>query len=645
MINTTFLYASAALALLTTLALPTLPTGHRGTRLAVLASVSAVLLTYFAWRTSQTVLWQTQSFAAFYTQFILAIELLWLADVLHGLHFYAYASRQVTHAVDASLRQASVDVVIASYNEPEEILEKTLLCARRLVWSGPVQIYVLDDGKRDWLAALCARLGAHYLSRPDNSSAKAGNINHALDYLHGDFALLLDADFLVAPHAIDRLIAPMANPRVAVVQAPQDFYSPDPIQRSLGLQALSPTDQTQFFNGILQARDQGQAAFFCGTGGLLRVKALKEIDGFPTESVTEDIFLTLKLQARGWQSVTIDEAVATGLSPLSIDDMIAQRQRWGEGAVQMNAHLWRLGQAWKKGLGWAARLKFFPVYWVISYPVRLMSLLVPQLCLLLGWQPLVNAPMEQLLLAQGSIVLLMLAVNQWLAGQRTQLMVSQIWHDLLALRLTPVFLLRMLKPSGQLSFAVTPKSAAAKTRQTGQSHQRTYRFFDTVVSALVALTGLSLVVGLLSPSDSAGYQTSLLWAGVNLLRLWLVRAVLRREQPSEQEEVRVPAQLTGLWIDGVPAQALGDFHASESTLHQSGTTGNTGERDLSVLSIGSWQHIGRTDAQGRIHFHHPDSRGPWLSALVAGSLALGRQRLQERRTWRALTQTLKASIT
>lgn len=629
---------SAAAALLTAVALRFFSPDSRAARLGALWVLAWVLGVYFTWRLGQTVIWGEWSFTAIYTQALMAMELLWLFDVVHGLHFHAYGRRPLALTDGSALRQASVDVVIASYNEPRDILEKTLLCARRLVWSGPVRIHVLDDGKRAWLAQLCQELDVRYLSRPDNRGAKAGNINHGLDFLHGDFALLLDADFLVAPDAIEKLIAPMADAQVAVVQSPQDFYNPDPIQRSLGLDGLSPTDQVHFFNGILHARDNGDAAFFCGTSGLLRTRALKDIAGFPTESITEDIFLTLKLKARGWRSVTIEDAVATGLSPQSMDDLFAQRRRWGEGAVQMNSHIWRSGQEWLRSLGWSQRLKFFPVYWVISYPVRLVSLVVPQLCLLLGWQPLVNAPLQELMLAQGAVFVALVAFNQWMAGSRSQMLVSQIWHDLLALRLTPYFLLRLFKPHGQLVFAVTPKGSDARPGRPSP------RRFDLLVNALLVLTLAALAAGLSSADTSGVALASVFWSGVNLVRLWLVRASLRREQAALCEELQVPARLLPeLWVDGMPAMELGEFGASESAL-QGGP--GVGERQLALLHDGGKRQIGRTDALGRIHFHTVDGRSLWLSRLTAASLALGRERLHgDYSTARALAQTFKSSLT
>lgn len=63
------------------------------------------------------------------------------------------------------------------------------------------RVSVLDGERRHWLADLCAQKGCHYLSRPDNSHAKPGNINHAVRYLAAlssppDFVAVLDADFV-----------------------------------------------------------------------------------------------------------------------------------------------------------------------------------------------------------------------------------------------------------------------------------------------------------------------------------------------------------------------------------------------------------------------------------------------------------------
>ena len=98
---------------------------------------------------------------------------------------------------------------------------------------------MLDDSRRDWLKALCARLGCQYVSRPDNRHAKAGNINHALKLLAAlpdppEFISILDADFVPAPHFLKRAMTLFRDKTIGVVQTPQHFINPDPIQINLG---------------------------------------------------------------------------------------------------------------------------------------------------------------------------------------------------------------------------------------------------------------------------------------------------------------------------------------------------------------------------------------------------------------------------
>jgi cellulose synthase (UDP-forming) len=63
-------------------------------------------------------------------------------------------------------RPPLVDVFICTYNEEEAILERTIVGALALDYPH-YRVWVLDDGRRPWLEALAARLGANYLTRPD----------------------------------------------------------------------------------------------------------------------------------------------------------------------------------------------------------------------------------------------------------------------------------------------------------------------------------------------------------------------------------------------------------------------------------------------------------------------------------------------
>ena len=75
----------------------------------------------------------------------------------------------------------TVDVFIPTYNEPLDVLERTIVGALSLDYpADKLRVYVLDDQRRDWLKAFCERKNAIHVTRSNNAHAKAGNMNNGL---------------------------------------------------------------------------------------------------------------------------------------------------------------------------------------------------------------------------------------------------------------------------------------------------------------------------------------------------------------------------------------------------------------------------------------------------------------------------------
>ena len=107
----------------------------------------------------------------------------------------------------------SVDVYIPTYNEPMEVLEKTITGVLCLDYPN-FKAWVLDDGRRPWVKAFCEAKGVGYLTRPDNTHAKAGNINHALTKTSADFVAIFDADFIPQRNFLMRTVGFFADPGI-----------------------------------------------------------------------------------------------------------------------------------------------------------------------------------------------------------------------------------------------------------------------------------------------------------------------------------------------------------------------------------------------------------------------------------------------
>jgi cellulose synthase (UDP-forming) len=237
-----------------------------------------------------------------------------------------------------------IDVLIPTYNERENILRMTILAARRMEYARH-RVWILDDGRREWLRALCAELRVGYVTRSDNAHFKAGNLNSGLRHIlsleeRAAFVAVFDADFIAHPQFLQRTVALMKNPRVGIVQTPQRFYNPDPFQYAFGVHAAWPDDQRAWFEHRLPALDAKQSATCCGTSFLMRMAALLDLGAFPTQSISEDTLTSIQLRARDWHTVYLHEGLSVGLSTEGLAEFLVQRARWSLGTAQIWRYRW-----------------------------------------------------------------------------------------------------------------------------------------------------------------------------------------------------------------------------------------------------------------------------------------------------------------
>ena len=316
-------------------------------RWRILPITAAVVLTlrYIHWRFAVTVppLEQTANFLAGCV--FLAVECVAIAGSILSLITLS-RTRNRSGEVEANrawlsgkARLPKVDVFICTYNAEQAILERTIIGALAMDYCN-CRVWVLDDGRRDWLKSLAAELGCNYLTRPDNAHAKAGNINHALAHVAGlaeppDFISILDADFVPAKNFLSRALTLFHDKDVGVVQTPQHFINPDPIQSNLGAADAWPDEQRYFFDVVMPSKDAWGTAFCCGTSSVIRAAALSAIGGFPTDSVTEDYLITLRMRQAGYATVYLNERLSLGLAPEGLAEYVTQRSRWCLGFIQI----------------------------------------------------------------------------------------------------------------------------------------------------------------------------------------------------------------------------------------------------------------------------------------------------------------------
>ena len=434
------------------------PQPRTWSRVLVVGILLALTLRYILWRSLST-LNVADPLNGFFSLGLFFLEMLMLASstlqlflMLRMKNRRREADLLANQVLDGSF-QPSVDILIPTYDEPVFILRRTIIGCQAIEYANK-KIYLLDDTRRTEVKQMAAELGCEYITRPDNRYAKAGNLNHAIAKTNSELIVVFDADFVPTQNFLTRTVGFFQDENVALVQTPQSFYNTDPIARNLGLENVLTPEEEVFYRQIQPIRDGAGSIICSGTSFVVRRSALEAVGGFVTDSLSEDYFTGIRLSAKGYRLVYLDEKLSAGLAAENISAHAIQRLRWARGTLQ--AFFIKANPLTIPGLRPIQRLAHLEglLHWFTSIS-RVGFLIIPLAYSFLGVIPL-RANTAELVYFFLPYYLVQLTVFSWLNYRSRSALLSDIYTLVLTFPLALTVIQVMLNPFSK-GFKVTPK--------------------------------------------------------------------------------------------------------------------------------------------------------------------------------------------
>jgi exo-beta-1,3-glucanase (GH17 family) len=238
-----------------------------------------------------------------------------------------------------------VSIHVPAHREPPEMLKATLDALARLDYPNFECIVVINNTPDPafWrpIEDHCRVLGDRFkFTNEDNVSGyKAGALRLALAHTAPDAEIIgiIDADYVVRPDWLKDLVPAFADPKVGMVQAPQDHRDGS---RSV-MHHVMNGEYAGFFDIGMVQRNEANAIIVHGTMCLMRRAALTSVGGWSTDTIVEDCDLGLQVLEHGWQIHYTNRRYGHGLLPDTFEAYKKQRHRWAYGGFQILRKHWR----------------------------------------------------------------------------------------------------------------------------------------------------------------------------------------------------------------------------------------------------------------------------------------------------------------
>jgi len=283
-----------------------------------------------------------------------------------------------------------VSIHIPAYFEPVEMLKQTLDAVSRLDYPNFECVVIINNTPDPafWqpIQDHCRTLGERFkfINAEKVKGFKAGALRIAMDRTAVDAEIIgiIDADYVVQPDWLKDLVPAFADPRVGLVQAPQDHRDQD---LSL-MHYMMNGEYAGFFDIGMVQRNEENAIIVHGTMCLIRRAAMDMAGGWAGDTICEDTDLGLAIIEQGWLSHYTNHRYGHGLLPDTYEAFKKQRHRWAYGGFQI------VKKHWRRFLPGASRLtsdqkREFSLGWLNWLGAESLGVLVALLNLV--WVPIV----------------------------------------------------------------------------------------------------------------------------------------------------------------------------------------------------------------------------------------------------------------
>jgi exo-beta-1,3-glucanase (GH17 family) len=292
--------------------------------------------------------------------------------------------------IGAEIAFPKVSIHVPAYFEPPEMLKQTLDAVSRLDYPNFECVVIINNtpDPEFWqpIQDHCRALGERFkfINAEKVQGFKAGALRIAMERTAVDAEIIgiIDADYMVQSDWLKDLVPVFADPRVGLVQAPQDHRDGN---RSL-MHYIMNGEYAGFFDIGMVQRNEANAIIVHGTMCLIRRAAMDMVGGWAGDTICEDTDLGLAIIEHGWLTHYTNSRYGFGLLPDTYEAFKKQRHRWAYGGFQI------VKKHWRRFLPGASRLspdqrREFALGWLNWLGAESLGVLVAILNLI--WVPIV----------------------------------------------------------------------------------------------------------------------------------------------------------------------------------------------------------------------------------------------------------------